>query len=86
MAEYKEIVQMLRVLDGTCKDDSIKWVAGLAADAIEEMSEYYSALEDGHLYVYRDGILYRSTVAIPKGKTITVPPFQFNVPPKEGQT
>ena len=36
MASDKEIIQMLRVLDSTCKPESIEWVSQTAADRLEK--------------------------------------------------
>ena len=37
MPNTTEIIEMLHVLDSTCKPESIEWVAKIAADKIEEL-------------------------------------------------
>ena len=44
MAEYSELIEMLRVLDGTCKNESITWVAQESADAMEKMQAQNNTL------------------------------------------
>lgn len=46
MPSDKEIIQMLRVLDSTCKPESIEWVARIAADRLEKTVNGYSLCMD----------------------------------------
>lgn len=58
-----------------------------AADAIEELTAFRNTLEDGRLYIMRDGVLYvSSNYKLPDGaKTATLPTIVdfHKEPPKE---
>lgn len=95
---YEELIKELRY----CVDGDKECAAGCkrygqmccevdlmeeSADAIEELTTFRNTLEDGRLYIMRDGVLYvSSNYKLPDGaKTATLPTIVdfHKEPPKE---
>lgn len=97
MADYTELVKELRYcVDGDKECAGCKrygqmccevYLMEEAADAIEELAAFRNALEDGRLYIMRDGVLYvSSNYKMPDGaKTARLPAIVdfHKAPPKE---
>ena len=94
MADSTELVITLR--NNADHYMTVEGEAGLvhlltdAADAIEELTAFRNTLEDGRLYIMRDGVLYvSSNYKLPDGaNTATLPAIVdfHKEPPKEEQT